>query len=78
MAALVGVVGGLVFWLIDPVAQAAQADTFAEPIRCLGVRPHFEQLLQGLVRSQDRVYFAILVIFFLALARTSLESLRWR
>jgi ABC-2 type transport system permease protein len=78
IAALVAIVGGLVFWLFDLVAEAAQVDTLAEPIRYLGIRPHFEGALQGLVRSQDLIYFALVVVFFLSLARAGLESLRWR
>ncbi len=78
VAGLVGIVSGLVFWLFDLVADASQTELLAGPIRYLGIRPHFEQALQGLIRSQDLVYFAIVVAFFLAMARTSLESLRWR
>lgn len=78
IAAIVGIVAGLVLWLFDLVAQAAGAEALAEPIRWLGIRPHFEESLQGLIRSQDLVYFGVVIVFFLTLARTSLESLRWR
>ncbi len=78
VAGLVGIVGGLVLWLFDLMADAAQAEALAEPIRYLGIRPHFEGSLQGLVRSEDLVYFTLSVVFFLSLARASLESLRWR
>lgn len=78
VAGMIGIVGGLLFWLFDLVADAAQLETLAEPLRYLGIRPHFEEALGGLIRSQDLVYFALLIIFFLTLARTSLESLRWR
>ena len=78
VAGLVGIVGGLFFWLFDLVADAAQIEQLAEPIRYVGIRPHFEGTLGGLVRSQDLIYFTIVVVFFLSLARASLESLRWR
>jgi ABC-2 type transport system permease protein len=35
-------------------------------------------LLGGLVRSEDLVYFAVFILFFLTLVRAVLESLRWR
>ncbi len=78
VAALVAIVGGLLLWLFDLVAEAAQVETLAEPFRYLGIRPHFSGALEGLVRSQDLIYFAMGVVFFLSLARAGLESLRWR
>jgi ABC-2 type transport system permease protein len=78
VAGLVGIVGGLFFWLFDLLADAAQAESWGDPIRYLGIRPHFEETLRGLIRSQDLVYFGVIIVFCLAAARTSLESLRWR
>lgn len=78
IAAVIGIIGGLVFWLFDLLAQARGMESFGEGLAYLGIRPHFEGALEGLIQTPDLVYFALLIAFFLTLARTALESLRWR
>jgi ABC-2 type transport system permease protein len=78
IAALVALIVGLVLFLLDVVAQISPPGPAQEVLRFLGIRSHFENLLGGNVRSEDLVYFGAVIVLFLTLARTSVESLRWR
>jgi ABC-2 type transport system permease protein len=78
LAATVSVVAGLMLLLIDVVAEVAGTGGAAELLRYLGIRAHFEQSLQGVITTPDLTYFAVMIVFFLTLTRTSVESLRWR
>ena len=44
----------------------------------IGLNSHFEDMLRGLIRTQDLVYYAVFTVFFLTLARTSVEAMRAR
>ena len=78
IAATVAMVAGLMLLLIDVVAEVAGAGALADLLRYLGIRAHFEQALQGVITTPDLGYFAVVIVFFLTLTRTSVESLRWR
>ena len=78
IAGVVGLLAGLLLYMLGMLAGAIENPTFAEPIRYLSLSTHVESAYVGLVRLQDLVYFAVIITLFLTLARTALESLRWR
>lgn len=78
ISAVVALIAGLVLFLLDVVAQSSSTGWVQETLRYLGLRSHFENMLGGEIRSEDLVYFVSMIVFFLVLARTSVESLRWR
>jgi ABC-2 type transport system permease protein len=47
-------------------------------LRWVATGVHFQPLLQGLVDTQDLVYFAVVIGSFLLLTKASVESVRWR
>lgn len=50
----------------------------AQAVRWLSTGEHFERMLQGLVDTSDLAYFAVVIGSFLVLAKTTVESVRWR
>ncbi len=58
----------------DPAATR----TVAAFMRYVATGIHFENLLSGLVDTADLVYFGVVVGSFLLLAKTAVESSRWR
>ncbi|OPZ97900.1 MAG: ABC-2 family transporter protein [Bacteroidetes bacterium ADurb.Bin408] len=46
-------------------------------IKSLGIQSHYISMSRGVIDSRDVVYFLSLIIFFLLLTRTSLESRKW-
>ena len=78
IAVAAATVAGLLLLLIDVVAELAGSGPLGATLRWLGIRVHFEESLQGVIATPDLAYFAIVIIFFLTLTRTSVESLRWR
>lgn len=77
-AALVTFFAGLILFLIDYFAEVGLQGTAQEVVRYFGLRAHFEQLVSGVVRSDDLVYFVVFGVFFISTARAVTESLRWR
>jgi ABC-2 type transport system permease protein len=77
VAAMSGILAGLLLLLIDLAAQQLSGPV-ADVFRYIGFREHFEQGLVGLIRTQDLVYFGVSIVLFLSLGRISIESLRWR
>ena len=77
IAAAVSMVAGLMLLLIDVVAELAGPVTAVAFLRWLGIRGHYEEMLQGVIATPDLMYFAVTIVFFLTLTRTSVESLRW-
>lgn len=78
IAGVVGLIASLLLYMFGMLAGAIENPALAEPIRYLSLQTHVESSFVGLVRLQDLVYFAVLITLFLTLARTALESLRWR
>ena len=78
LAVLILWAANMVLLLIDKTAVYAGESALAEIPRYLGTQPHFENFLMGKVQSEDLVYYASFVAFFLFLARSSVEALRWR
>jgi ABC-2 type transport system permease protein len=77
-AALVTFFVGLVLYLIDYFAELSLQGTWQDVVRYFGLRAHFDNMVRGMVHSEDLIYFAVVVVFFLSLVRTVTESLRWR
>lgn len=77
-AAVVAIITGLILYLLEFLAQLAPPGTGQQVIRYLGLGAHFQPALEGVVRSQDLAYFAIVVTFLLTVTRAAIESLRWR
>jgi len=78
IAGVVSIVAGFLLLLLDVVADLTPPGMGQDLVRYLGIRPHFDTTLAGEIRSEDLAYFVAMVVFFLSLARTSLESLRAR
>lgn len=54
------------------------AQTLADALRWLGTGGHFEQIVKGWIDTSDLAYFALFIAGCLILAKTSVESVRWR
>jgi ABC-2 type transport system permease protein len=74
-----------ILWLLSVVADLGAAggamgteSAATNLLRWLSSADRFEQLVKGLVDTRDLAYFAFLIGTFLVLAKTSLESVRWR
>ena len=74
----------LVLWMIGFLADlgaaggAVTSDWIGDLLRWLSTAEHFESMVMGLVDTKDLAYFAVMAIVFLVLAKTAIESVRWR
>jgi ABC-2 type transport system permease protein len=74
----------LVLWMIGFLADlgaaggAVTSDTLGDVLRWLSTADHFESMVMGLVDTKDLAYFAVMAVVFLVLAKTAIESVRWR
>jgi ABC-2 type transport system permease protein len=75
----------LIFWLLSVVADLGAAggavgtdSAISKVLRYLSSADRFEQMVRGLVDTRDLAYFAFIIGVFLLLAKTSIESVRWR
>ena len=64
--------------VIDYFAEVSLQGTSQQVVRYLGLRVHFDELVSGVVKTDDLVYFGVVVVFFVSGARAVTESLRWR
>ncbi len=78
VAAFVGIVVSLLLLVLPFAAESTSNEGFKAALNWLGSSTHFEQGLQGQVRTEDLTYFGVMVVVFLSLARLAAESLRWR
>jgi ABC-2 type transport system permease protein len=74
-----------ILWLLSIVADLGAAggamgseSAASGLMRWLSSADRFEQLVKGLVDTRDLAYFGFLIAVFLVLAKTSVESVRWR
>jgi ABC-2 type transport system permease protein len=49
-----------------------------EVLRWLSTESHLEELVKGLVDTRHLAYFAVMIVGFLVLTKTAVESVRWR
>jgi hypothetical protein len=74
----------LVLWMVGFLADlgaaggAVTSDSIGDGLRWLSTAGHFEGMVMGLVDTKDLAYFAVMAIAFLVLAKTAIESVRWR
>jgi hypothetical protein len=50
----------------------------AEVVRWMATGSHVDRMLQGLIDTSDLAYYAVASAIFLVLAKTVIESARWR
>ena len=77
IAAVSGLVATLLLYIIGWPADTA-GDVLGPILRYLSVTEHFAEMVNGLIDTQDLVYFASLILLSLFLTQRSVESLRWR
>ncbi|MCH6563625.1 MAG: ABC transporter permease subunit, partial [Myxococcales bacterium] len=58
-AALVTFFAGMILYLIDYFAELSLQGTSQQVVRYLGLRVHFDELVSGVVKTDDLVYFAV-------------------
>ena len=67
---------------IAEMASAGQApggsEVLTDVLRWLGTGGHFEQIAQGWIDTSDLFYFVAFISAFLIIAKTAVESVRWR
>lgn len=78
-AFLVGVV--LCYFFYNAFFQLSQLEAFTGRldyiIQSFGMGAHYEALSRGVIDSRDLVYFLSLIVLFLLLTKTALESRKW-
>lgn len=74
----------LMLWMLGFLADlgaaggAATGEWIGDVLRWLSSADHFESMVMGLVDTKDLAYFGVMAIAFLVLAKTAIESVRWR
>lgn len=77
IAAVSGLVATLLLYIIGWPADTA-GEVLGPLLRYLSATEHFAEMVNGLIDTQDLVYFASLILLSLFLTQRSVESLRWR
>lgn len=77
VAAIVAFVALLAFFLIGDITLPASSG-WTRVLELLSLRYHTEHFTRGLLRLEDMVFFALLVLAFLFLTCRALELRRWR
>lgn len=77
IAAVSGLVATLLLYIIGWPADTA-GEVLGPLLRYLSATEHFADMVNGLIDTQDLVYFASLILLSLFLTQRSVESLRWR
>jgi ABC-2 type transport system permease protein len=75
------IIGMMLPFIVDISLSGAGPSSesgFAEAIRWLSTGSHIDRMLQGLIDTSDLAYYAITSAGFLLLAKTVIESSRWR
>jgi gliding motility-associated transport system permease protein len=67
----------LLLYVISWPAQAG-GETATGLLRYLSLPDHFSQMIQGVIDTQDLIYFLSLIFVALFLTQRSVESARWR
>ena len=77
IAAVSGLVATMLLYIIGWPADTA-GEVLGPLLRYLSATDHFADMVNGLIDTQDLVYFASLILLSLFLTQRSAESLRWR
>jgi len=75
------IIGMMLPFIVDISLSGAGPSSesgFAEAVRWLSTGSHIDRMLQGLIDTSDLAYYAITSAGFLLLAKTVIESSRWR
>jgi hypothetical protein len=75
------IIGMMLPFIVDISVSGSSASSesgWAEGIRWLSTGSHIDRMLQGLIDTSDLAYYAITSAGFLLLAKTVIESARWR
>lgn len=75
------IIGMMLPFIVDLSVAGSGVDGstgFAEGVRWLSTGIHIDRMLQGLIDTSDLAYYAIVSAAFLLLAKTVIESARWR
>ncbi len=65
------------FYGLQTMASIPYLRTFSAWLVYLSIDEHYRSMSRGVIDSRDIVYFAGLILFFLLLARTVLNSRKW-
>jgi ABC-2 type transport system permease protein len=68
----------LMLWVISWADASSSSSTVGEVLSYLSVLSHLEQLAKGLVHTEDLVYYASFIGFFLFATQQRVEAFRWR
>lgn len=77
VAAVIGVVTMLVLYFVDALAQSVSGPA-AQVLTYVSAYSHLSGMTQGVINTQDVIYFLSLVVGALFLTTRSLEARRWR
>jgi len=75
------VIGMMLPFLVDLTVSSVPgevASPIAAAVGWVATAPHFEEMLRGVIDTADLAYFVIITLVFLLLAKTAVESARWR
>lgn len=84
VSAFLGAATILTLYLADALASVATdqqsqiGDTVGEFIRQLGLNTHYFNLLDGIVRAEDIMYFVLLIVVALFITSLIVSTRRWR
>jgi ABC-2 type transport system permease protein len=67
----------LILYVINWAAQGA-GETLKPVIEYLSATAHFRSMVQGMIQTQDLIYFTSLILIFLFLTHRAVESQRWK
>src|SRR5207253_9297 len=68
----------MVLWLVDVVAQQAEAPASKEMLIYLSILSHLDDFMNGVLSSSHIIFYLSLMLLALFLTYRSIDSLRWR
>jgi ABC-2 type transport system permease protein len=68
----------MVLWLVDVVAQNAEAPTSKEVLTYLSILSHLDDFIKGVLSTSHIIFYLSLMLLALFLTYRSIDSLRWR
>lgn len=77
IAALLSILGVLFLWLITWGGHLNSNFLLAQIFSYVGISSHFERVLRGLLGTQDIIYYASFIFFFVFLTHKSLGRRNW-
>ena len=68
----------MVLWLVDVVAQQAEAPASKEVLTYLSILSHLDDFMKGVLSTSHIIFYLSLMLLALFLTYRSIDSLRWR